>query len=441
MRIAISMLTSLSRYRNEHYCLVRSMLPSPISILAVTGIRSEYDLLYPVLMCLRNDPTFAVRVVVSGAHLSDWHGKSWRTIADDGFSIADRIDSLVATDRATQRPKGVGMLVQALAQTVEREHPDMLFVVGDREESIATAIVGNYMDVLVVHLGGGDTVFGHADDPVRFATSKLAHVHCTYSSQSAANLVRVGEEAFRVFTVGNPALDRIRMVPEESPDAVSTALGCDLRDGRYIVCLQHPLSSEQTAAGEQMAVTLAALEQFCAVAQYRVISIAPNTDPGAYDMVGVIAAYGKKPWLHTFRNLDRRWFVNVMRHARALIGNSSMGILEAPYYRLPVVNVGHRQRGREQAGNVEFVPHDAAAIVAALRRACSDAGYRASIAALPNPFGDGHAAERIRDVMRSVDRSDPTWRIKRDLAGSLTVSYTGHGTSFLPYGEGNRNAR
>ena len=165
-----------------------------IKVLAVTGIRSEYDILYPVLDILRTDQLFDVRLVISGAHLTDWHGDTIRQIKEDGFVVVDSIDSFFMTDRFVRRAKGVGLLILGLTQTAERERPDMLLVVGDREESIATTIVGNYMSIPTAHLAGGDTVFGYADDTIRFAASKLAHIHFPFSKKSSENLKRIGEE-------------------------------------------------------------------------------------------------------------------------------------------------------------------------------------------------------------------------------------------------------
>ncbi|NQU88814.1 MAG: UDP-N-acetylglucosamine 2-epimerase, partial [Mariniphaga sp.] len=143
-----------------------------MKILVSTGIRSDYDILYPVLSELKKAYHELV-IVVSGAHLSNQHNNTYQRIIEDGFKIADKVDTLLSTDRAIQRSKGTGLLIQGLTQTVERTDPDFLLVLGDREESIATAIVGNYMEKLVVHIGGGDPVYGNADDPVRFAVSKL----------------------------------------------------------------------------------------------------------------------------------------------------------------------------------------------------------------------------------------------------------------------------
>ena len=147
-----------------------------LKILVSTGIKSDYDILYPVLTELKKS-SHELIIVVSGAHLSDQHNNTYQRIIKDGFKINDKVDTLLSTDRAVQRSKGTGLLIQGLTQTVERTDPDFLLVLGDREESIATAIVGNYMEKLVVHIGGGDPVYGNADDPMRFAVSKLSLIH------------------------------------------------------------------------------------------------------------------------------------------------------------------------------------------------------------------------------------------------------------------------
>ena len=182
-----------------------------MKILAITGIRSEYDYLHPVLDELRK-AKHKVKIVVSGAHLSHHYNDTWKLIKKDKFIISDKIDSLLSTNRLTQRSKAVGILLNGLSQAVERENPDILIVVGDREESIATAIVGNYMQTLVVHIGGGDPAAGNADDPLRFAVSKLSHVHCCTSLLYKKNLIKIGEESFRIFNTGSPSYVNIDSV-------------------------------------------------------------------------------------------------------------------------------------------------------------------------------------------------------------------------------------
>ena len=387
----------------------------PKKILAITGIRSEWDILYPVLKEFQKDSTYEVSVLVSGAHLSQFHGYTCRLIEEAGFRIADRVDNLLATDRTVQRAKGTGLLTYAIAQTVEREDPEFMIYVGDREEGIAAAIVANYMDVCLIHLAGGDPVFLNADDPMRFAITKLAHIHCAFAEEYAANLLKVGEEDFRVVWTGNPSLDNIKNTSEVSLEEISDFLGVDITDGRYAVLIKHPLSSEKTDSEEQMRVALQALEKFGRENDYRIIGIYPNTDPGAYGILDVIDSYDNSQHIHFFKTLPHEIFVNLIRNARALTGNSSMGILEAPFYGLPAVNIGNRQTGRLNAGNLVFVKHDVGDIVNNLVKACFDEAYRDHVKGLKNPYGDGNSAERIKSFIDTVDLEDDKWLVKRKL--------------------------
>ena len=384
-------------------------------ILAITGIRSEWDILYPVLKKFEADNNYEVCVLVSGAHLSNFHGFTYNLILDSGIRVADRIDSLISTDRTVQRAKGTGLLTYAISQTVERENPDFIIYVGDREEGIAASIVANYMNVCMVHLAGGDPVYLNADDPVRFAISKLVHVHCTFASEYAENLKKLGEEHFRIICSGNPSLDNIKNTPRLSLREVSAFLKLDLTRCGYGVLIKHPLSSEISKSEEQMRVTLKALEKFSSENNFIFIGIYPNTDPGASPILDVIQSFEESKNIHFFKTLPHHIFVNLLRNSRVLAGNSSMGILEAPFYRLPVVNIGNRQSGRLNAGNVVFVKHDIKDIVRELHRACFDETYRTYVKNLISPYGDGESAAKIKQFVDTIDPKDNKWLTKHKL--------------------------
>jgi len=383
-------------------------------IIAITGIRSEYDILYPVLEELRS-AGHELLITITGAHLSDRHGNTQNCILEDGFTVADRIDTLLSTDRLVQRSKGVAMLIQGLTQTVEREKPDFLLVVGDREESIAAAIVGNYTNTLVVHIAGGDPVYGNSDDPIRFAVSKLAHLHCCFAEEYAKNLKNIGEEEFRIHKTGNPSYVNIDNVEHISLENIAEELDIPINNGKYIVLIKHPLSSEVEDSESQMRTTIKGLEQFCTSQSYHVVCITPNSDPGSEIIRKVMDEYASEDWFHPVSTLSREFFVNLMRHAKALVGNSSMGILEAPHYRLPVVNIGNRQKGRLNAGNVEFVGYEVDKIHDAVDKACCDQNYGKMVSGLENPYGDGTAAVKIREAIESVDLENSAWYVKRKL--------------------------
>ncbi len=380
-----------------------------MKILCLTGIKSDYDILYPVLDELRK-AKHEINIVASGAHLSDHHNNTYKRIIDDGFFISDKIDTLLSTDRVVQRSKGTGLLIQGLTQSVERLNPDFILVLGDREESISAAIVGNYMDKLVVHLSGGDPVYGNADDPIRFAVSKLAHIHCCFASEYSKNLLKVGEEDFRIFFTGNPSYANIDSIPFLEKTKLKERLS--IKSDNFIVFIKHPMSSELNDATVQMKVSLDAIEKFCLKNNFQTIWLPSNSDPGSYQMKSVLEKYLDKDWLIKQDTLPRAEFINLIRHSKALVGNSSMGILEAPHYKLPVVNIGNRQQGRLNAGNVEFVNYEQSQIIKAIDKACLNKNYRNFVANLINPYGDGSAAKNVRDVIESIDVSDRKWYIK-----------------------------
>lgn len=365
-------------------------------ILAVTGIRSEYDIMSSVFRAIQAHLELDLRVVVTGAHLSEAYGHTVDEIRADGFEIVDEIESLINGDGASARVKGLAVQLQGLVQTATRERPDMLLVLGDREESITTALAGAYMNIPVAHLCGGDRVVGNVDDQVRHAVTKLAHLHFTTNQESADRVLHLGEQPFRVHNVGNPGLDRLLEVPQLSAGELSQRLGFTIDDDApLLVVIQHVISTEIDDAYHQMRETLEAIEDLDIIT---VLSY-PNTDAGGQQMIRAIREFEYLPNLYTAKNIPRLEFLNLIRRASCLLGNSSAGILEAPLLKLPVVNVGNRQKGRLHAENVTFVPHDKAAIIKAVKHAVFDSEYRQSVAKCSNPYGDGRSSHRIADIL------------------------------------------
>ena len=384
-------------------------------IFALTGIRSDYDILFPVLKLLNSDSSFDLKVIVSGAHLSSWHNNSIEQIEKDGFEICDKIDSLLDTSRNTQRPKAVSLLINGLTQVLDREKPDILLVLGDREESIAATVVGNYMDILVAHLAGGDPTFGNSDDPIRFACSKLAHIHFTFTEQYSKNLIKLGEEEFRICCGGNPNFSNIHNTQYLTKQELSNVINFDLNETNYIVLIQHPLSYESANSGEQMNILLNSVKQFSKKYNFKVIGIYPNTDPGSSDIIDAINKYDDHETIKFYKNLPRESFINLIRHTNVLIGNSSMGVLETPFYKIPAINVGNRQKGRLQAGNVEFVTFNNDEIIKALEKACFDKQYLQSVHSLSNLYGDESSASKVVDFLKNIDLNDKRWYVKSKL--------------------------
>lgn len=368
-------------------------------ILGITGIRSDYDIMSTVFRAVTANPDLALQLVVTGAHLSEAYGHTIDDIRADGFEVVEEIESLLNGDHASFRVKGLAIQLQGLVQTVARVKPDMLLVLGDREEAMTTALVGAYMNIPVAHIAGGDRVIGNVDDQVRHAVSKLAHIHFTTSRESQERLLRLGEQPFRVFDVGNPGLDRLLEVPEISATELSQRLGFEVfYNEPLVILIQHVISTEIDEAYYQMKVSLEAIQEL----GVKTILSYPNSDAGGQKMIRAIREYETLPFLYTARNIPRLEFVNLLRHATCMLGNSSAGIMEAPLLKLPVINVGNRQFGRLHAENVQFVPHDKEQIMNALRRALFDNTYRQMVSMCSNPYGDGKSAARIANILATI---------------------------------------
>jgi GDP/UDP-N,N'-diacetylbacillosamine 2-epimerase (hydrolysing) len=221
--------------------------------------------------------------------------------------------------------------------------------------------------------------------------------------ESRERILRLGEQSFRVFDVGNPGLDRLLEVPVIDVSELSKRLGFSIKDGEPLIMLiQHVISTEIDQAYVQMKLSLEAVQEL----GIKTVLSYPNSDAGGQQMIRAIREYESLPFFYSAKNIPRLEFVNLMRRASCLLGNSSAGILEAPLLKLPVINVGNRQRGRLHAENVQFVPHDKDRIIEALQRAIFNPAYRKSVAACSNPYGDGRSSARIADILATVPLDD-----------------------------------
>jgi UDP-hydrolysing UDP-N-acetyl-D-glucosamine 2-epimerase len=367
----------------------------------LTGIRSEYDILAPIIAAVDAQPDLDAGVIVTGAHLTGLHGQSIRQIEADGYRIAARIDSLLASDGLGGRVKGMALQLTGLTDLFARERPDFLVVMGDREEVMTGAVAAIYHHIPVVHVGGGDHADdGNVDNLVRHAVSKMAHLHMATTELSGQRLRQLGEEPWRIHVTGASGLDRIIATPDMARDELEKALGVDWHGEPYAVLLYHPTITDFAEARAHMASITRVLE----ASGLNIAVMAPNSDPGNQAIsLEIDALIARCPKAKAFTFLERKVFINMLRHARVMVGNSSAGILEAPSMGLPVVNIGIRQRGREHGDNVIFTDYDAGEIAAAITRATTDEGFRALVAQRRTPYGNGKAGERIAEVLRTVE--------------------------------------
>ncbi len=380
-------------------------------VLFVTGIRSEYDILYSVMNSVRNSLTLEPEVIITGAHLSPMYGTTSKEIEEDGFPIVARIESLLNSDTPAGRVKSAAIQLSGLVDVLTRNRPDFIVAPMDREEAINVALAGAYIAIPVVHIGGGDTAEdGNVDNSIRHAVTKLSHLHMVTTERSAERVIKMGEEPWRVHVVGALGLDRLLTTPKMTTNDLWDAIGSDPAGKPFALVIQHSILTDVGQSGAQMVATL---ESLLGMGIFTFVSY-PNSDAGSQQIIEAIESYAQRypDLIHKFRNLSRLEFVNLLRIAHVMVGNSSCGIIEAPMFHVPVVNVGSRQRGREHAENVLFVDHDVKQIQEAVWKSLHDPEHRRTVAMCANPYGDGQAGRRIAELLEAQNVDD---RLKKKI--------------------------
>lgn len=368
-------------------------------ILALTSIRSDYDLMSSLYRLLADDPAIEFKLLVSGAHLSPTYGQSIELIERDGFDILLAIETLIDANSRQSRLKTASLFLQNAIDTVARYRPDLILLAGDREDVIMGSLIGGFLEIPTLHYYGGDHVQdGHIDNPVRHATSKLATAHMVCLEEHRQRLVRMGESPERIFTIGSIALDRFVSHRPQSPEQLRQNLGIRAGFDDFATLIFHPVAEEQEHCHHILDNILQALK---AKGISAFIS-APNTDPGNKNILSILELYRHDPSFYFYKNLDRDTFLSIYKNSRFLIGNSSSGILESASVPLPAINVGLRQQGRRANANVIFCNTTQKAILAAVETAVS-ARFVGGLQGMKNIYGDGQSARRAFETIKSVD--------------------------------------
>jgi len=378
------------------------------TIAAVTSSRADYSHLYWPLRELAACSAVELKIIALGPHLSPEFGHTAAELEKDGFRIDARIECLLSSDTDIGMAKTLGLATLGLADCLGQMRPDLLLLIADRFEMLAPASVATALRIPLAHVEGGEISEGAIDDAVRNALTKLSHVHFTSTAQARARVIAMGEEDWRVHRAGAPSLDHLRRGALFSRAVVEERLGIRLTPPTAVVAY-HPTTIARDSTREAEAL-FSALES----APAQLLFCYPNADAGSRSLIdrarSFVARLGKG---HIFVNLPPLVYWSLLRSVDLLVGNSSSGIMEAASFALPAVNVGIRQRGRERAANVLDADADAPAILDRIATALNP-DFRRSLRGMQNPYGDGHAAERIAAILASVPLGEELL-IKRSL--------------------------
>jgi UDP-N-acetylglucosamine 2-epimerase (non-hydrolysing)/GDP/UDP-N,N'-diacetylbacillosamine 2-epimerase (hydrolysing) len=363
----------------------------------LTGTRAEYGLLKPLLHAIQNRSDLRLSLLVTGMHLSREFGGTMKDIERDGFTIQGTVVMNPSKDSLDSMAQAVGRGIIGISKFLQRSRPDLVVVLGDRTEALAGAIASAYMNIPVAHIHGGDTSRGGLDESARHAITKLSHIHFAATPRSALRIERMGEEPWRIHVVGAPGLDSVLGILRLNARQLEPVIGMRLRKP-LLLLIQHSVTTQVEQAEAQITETL---EAICAL-RYQTVAISANSDAGGRRINEVLKAYAKKHgFLKVHASVPHDVYINLMRHAAAIIGNSSSAIIEAPALHLGAVNIGIRQEGRERAKNVIDAPHTRVEILRAIRRVLS-LSFQPRLRRCKNPYGDGRASQRIVEILRRV---------------------------------------
>ncbi len=367
----------------------------------VTVARSDYGIYQSVLRMIEDDPDLRLRLFVTGMHLSPEYGMTVKEIEKDGFDIAERVEMLLSSDTPAGVAASMGMGTVGFAQAFSRFKPDILLVLGDRFEMHAAVVASLPFKIPVAHIHGGESTEGAIDESLRHSITKMSHLHFASTQAYANRIEQMGENPWRVLVSGAPALDNLRRFSLLGRDDLKKQHGLEIDDCTLLVTF-HPVTLQYEQTENHMTALLDALDNI----GLRVVFTYPNADTQGRLIVEMIRGFAeKRSNVQVAVNLGIEGYFSLMNQATAMIGNSSSGVIEAASFKLPVVNIGDRQRGRHHSTNVIDVGYGKDEILAGINTAI-DPEFTAGLADLENPYGDGLSAERIVNRLKEVELDD-----------------------------------
>ncbi len=378
-----------------------------------TATRADYGLLRPVLTALDRSASLHAALIVGGTHLSARHGATLSEIESERRDIAARVAAPLAGDDGLSVAHDMAATLGGLAQIYTNLALDAVLILGDRTEALAAAAAAVPLRLPILHLEGGHRTDGAIDDAIRHAITKLAALHFTAAEPYRRRLLQMGEPPERVFTVGSTGMDNLMAFGRSTAAEASMLTGLDLPAG-FVLITFHPETLGALAPEAQIDVLLKGLE---AVGDRTMLVTMPNADAGSDAIRGAFAGFARdRPdRVHLVQSLGARNYAAALTACDLVIGNSSSGVIEAPAVGVPCVNVGDRQAGRMRSAGVIDCPLEASAIADAITQALTPS-FQDKARSHPADFGDGHAGQRIVDILERTDFTDLARKSFIDLA-------------------------
>ena len=363
-----------------------------MKICVVTAARSEYGLLRWLMQDIKNDPTLTLQVVVTGSHLSPDFGYTWHEIEEQGFEINAKLDMLLASPFQTALVKSTGLCALGIADVFDSLQPDLLVVLGDRYEMLPVCSAALLMSIPIAHISGGDVTEGAIDDQVRHALTKLSALHLVSSPQAAARVRQMGEEEWRICVAGGPGMDNIRRLPALSREELAKDLGLNPAKD-WTMLTWHP--ETKISLENNLKTVCDILQALGKQSNLQVVATYANADYGGREINSYLEQVAREApeQMVVRQSLGQLRYVNMLKQAKFMIGNSSSAIFETPALKLPAINIGNRQKGRPLTPNIIPCGYTLDKILSAIV-SIDSAEFKQKNLGYESPYGQGFFAEK-----------------------------------------------
>jgi len=370
-------------------------------ISVTTGTRAEYGLLRPVLNEISKSKKLELYLIVTGMHLSKKHGYSINEIKNDGFKIYSKFPMIPKGNSSFFMANSLGKGVVEFSKIFRKLKPDINLILGDRDEAFASALAASHMNIPNAHIHGGDRTMAGIDEYIRHAITKISNLHFAATKKSKQRIIKLGENPKHVFFTGSPGIDEIRKNKILTKTELKNKYNIQL-NGDDIVLLQHPVTTQIKSSRKQIQNTLNAIIKL----KKHTICIFPNSDAGNFEIFQALKKTAKKhPFIDLYPNIPRSDFLSLLKNCGVLVGNSSSGIIEAGYFKIPVINIGVRQKDREKGKNVIDVTDNSSLVIYnALKKVFNQKNKQKS--KFENLYGNGTASKKIIKVLENTKFTD-----------------------------------
>ena len=362
-------------------------------ILVITGSRGEWGYLRPVLERIDQEPSLEYSILATNMQVLSKFGNSYKEIENDGFSVKYKIPMSYEGDNYFSHIKSLGSLLTSLGDILFSEEFDFILLAGDRGEQLMGSIAGAYGYIPTLHIQAGE-LSGNIDGAARHAIGRLAHIHSASNIDAENRLIASGEQEFRIHRTGAPQIDDMLL---ERPPLTEVKKRLNIENGEHCLVVLHPVTEDLMELDHYVDEFMLAIQQVDLLK----IFILPNNDVGSDIIISKLNGHNLAG-AYFFKNLARSDYLSILHDSKFIIGNSSSGILEAPTYKVPCINIGGRQNARYQGSNVINCEFEKNQIVDAMKTVLDNKFKTKMLKGDQFPYGKGDSSQKIVEILKST---------------------------------------